>query len=103
MPTQAPNGPAAEFVFSAIKVTVWANESEDGQVRYSTYVSRSYCLPPEQRQDEKDNGWRKTHSLRSEDLLEVSNALIQAHAKIAELRAADRQARKEAKKKEVGR
>jgi hypothetical protein len=69
--------PVKEFRFGAIKVAVWKREHE-GKVFYSTSLSRSYRLEPEDRDGSDDDGWRETASFDTTDLATVKLGLEMA-------------------------
>jgi hypothetical protein len=65
-------GPAAEFRYGRIKVSVWENATEKNGVWYSVVATRSY-------QDQKKQ-WQSSHSFGRDDLLPLAQLLKQAWA-----------------------
>lgn len=78
--------PAAKITLYPISAAIWRNENS-GQAYYSVTFERSY----------KDDAgkWHTSGSFNSNDLLLLAKVADQAHTKINELRANDRQAQPE--------
>ena len=53
------NKPVAEFRYGLCRASVWANEKEEGGVRYSVSLQRSY---------KDEQGWHQTQSLNASDI-----------------------------------
>jgi hypothetical protein len=75
--------PAAKITMHPVSAAIWRNEN-NGQAYYSVQFERSY----------KDEGgkWHASASFNAGDLLLLAKVADQAHSKIHELRANDRQA-----------
>lgn len=58
------NAPVKKFRLGRIVATVWKNQTDDGGVRYSASVVRTY--------KDKDDQWQETSSFFPEDLLVVA-------------------------------
>ena len=78
--------PAARITLYPISAAIWRNEN-NGQAYYSVTFERSY----------KDDAgkWHTSSSFNAGDLLLLAKVADQAHTKIHELRANDRQAQPE--------
>jgi hypothetical protein len=68
--------PVWEKRFGAIKVAVWRREHQ-GNVFYSTSLSRSYRVEETER-ERNDDGWRETNNFDFTDLETVKTALEMA-------------------------
>jgi hypothetical protein len=75
--------PAAKITLYPVSAAIWRNEN-NGQAYYSCTFERSY-------KDERGK-WHASASFNSNDLLLLAKVADQAHSKIHELRANDRQA-----------
>jgi hypothetical protein len=67
--------PVREFRLGRIRAAVWANQSEDGRVRFNTTVSRLY---------HDGTRWQDTTSYGRDDLPLVSKVVHMAHVWIWE-------------------
>ena len=78
--------PAAKITLYPVSAAIWANETEKG-VFYSVTFERSY----------KDDAgkWHTSTSFNGNDLLLLAKVADQAHSKIHEIRANNRQAQPE--------
>jgi hypothetical protein len=68
---QQPNRPIAEFRYGLCRTSVWQNQNQDGQTRYSVSLQRSYR--------DKDGNWQTTQSLNRDDLPLMIQALTDAY------------------------
>ncbi len=78
MTTTNPNKPAAVFRDGAIKVNIWANETDKG-IRYSAELSRSYT--------DQQGQWHDTKYLSNGELLRAANLLVKAYNRQLQLKA----------------
>ena len=62
--------PAYEIKLGKIRVTIWANETEDHDVWFNAVVSRLY---------KNGNAWQETTTLRRDDLPIVMKAIDMAY------------------------
>jgi hypothetical protein len=69
--------PAAQLRLNNVKLTIWANTSDQGTY-FSVQPSRTY---------KDDNGYHDVNSYSSDEILRLAHLLPQAVDKIAELRA----------------
>ena len=67
-------GPVKKVKVGAIEVAVWENSSKDGKKFFTTTMDRSYKMGEE---------WKKTGSLRNEDLPKAILALQEAYHFVA--------------------
>lgn len=67
--------PAHEIKLGKIRVTIWANETEDQKVWFNAVVSRLY---------KSGNVWKDTTTLKHDDLPVVMQAISMAYAWIWE-------------------
>jgi len=75
--------PAAKITLHPVSAAIWRNQNEKGTF-YSVTFERSY---------KNDEGnWQRSDSFNASDLLLLAKVADQAHSKIFELRAKDRQA-----------
>ncbi|TWU00472.1 hypothetical protein Pla108_14230 [Botrimarina colliarenosi] len=74
--TPTNNKPFATLRDGAIKATVWSNPTEEGRVRYSVDISRSYT--------DKDGNWHDTHYFGRNELLRVAHLAGKAYDAIAQ-------------------
>lgn len=74
----ANNKPVHTVRHRSIKATIWKNETANGPM-YNVTVVRSY----------RDNGggWKDSHSIGYDDLMNVAALMYEAHAHISALRA----------------
>lgn len=70
-----------------LSATIWKNIGEDGKVRYSTTLSRSYM---------KDDEWREANSYSSTELLRMSRLAQRAYDRLVSIAASDKAAQQEA-------
>lgn len=78
----AQNKPAFTLRDGALKLTCWANESNEGDKTFhSVDVVRSY-------KDSKDE-WAETRQFSGSDILKASALMQEAYAKIRELRSTE--------------
>jgi len=75
--------PAAKINLLPVSAAVWANETPKGTF-YSVTFERSY--------KDDDGKWHRSSSFNASDLLLLAKVADQAHSKIYELRAGDRNA-----------
>jgi hypothetical protein len=94
MPTQQQQRPAAASAAAddgtnkpihtvrhrSIKATIWKNQTTIGPM-YNVTVVRSYR--------EEGGGWKDSHSIGYDDLMNVAALMYEAHAYISALRAKD--------------
>jgi hypothetical protein len=66
---EASKKPAYERRFGSIRLAVWANQKDDGQVRYNTTITRSY---------RNGNTWEDTASFSRDELPIVVIAAVVA-------------------------
>ena len=78
--------PAAKITLYPVSAAIWANETEKG-VFYSVTFERSY--------KDDDGTWQSSSSFSLSELLLLSKVADQAHSKVYELRAKDRNAQPE--------
>jgi len=78
--------PAAKVTLYPVSAAIWRNHNEKGTF-YSVTVERSY--------KDGDGNWQRSDSYNASDLLLLAKVVDQAHSKIFELRAADKQAQPE--------
>jgi len=81
------NKPAAKVTLHPVSAAIWRNQTQKGEVFYSTTFEKSY-------RDEAGN-WKSSDSFNAADLLLLAKVADEAHTKIYELRASDRQAQHE--------
>jgi hypothetical protein len=81
------NKPAATIKRSPVNAAIWRNQTQKGEVFYSVTFERSY-------KDDAGN-WKSSDSFNAGDLLLLAKVADEAHTKIYELRASDRQAQHE--------
>lgn len=79
----AQNKPAFTLRDGALKLTCWANESnEGGKIFHSVDVVRSY-------KKDTDDEWAETRQFSGSDILKASALMQEAYAKIRELRSTE--------------
>lgn len=72
---QNANKPVATLRDGAIKATIWGNLSDNGRVRYSIDISRSYT--------DDQGAWHDTHYFGRNELLRVARLAGKAFDEIA--------------------
>ena len=72
----AKSKPINEVRLGAIKAAIWANESEEGGVRYNVTVGRLF--------KDDEGQWRTSESLGRDDLLVAAKVLDKAHTWICD-------------------
>lgn len=83
--TQSTNQPADKICYGGIQATIWGNPVKDGDgIRYSVTYVRSYKTA--------DGQWKDTSSLSEIDNLKLGQLIPKVADRIAELKAANRQA-----------
>lgn len=70
------NKPLATLRDGAIKATIWTNKNDEGRIRYSIDISRSYT--------DKDGNWHDTHYFGRNELLRVGRLARKAYDAIDE-------------------
>lgn len=80
--------PAHKIRTGVLQVTIWRNHGERGPW-YSVIPSRGY---------KRDDSWKETDSLGTDDLLTMAKLLDQAHTWIMQQQKADAKARKESER-----
>ena len=75
------NKPLITLRDGAIKATIWTNKNDEGRIRYSIDISRSYT--------DKDDKWHDTHYFGRNELLRVARLAGKAYDAIGEAVAAD--------------
>lgn len=78
--------PAAKVTLYPVSAAIWRNQNEKGTF-YSVTFERSY--------KNADGNWQRSDSFNATDLLLLAKVADQAHSKIVELRAGDKQAQPE--------
>ena len=63
--------PTHEIKLGKIKVAIWANETEDHNVWFTTTISRLY---------KNGDGWKETNTLRRDDLPIAMKAMDMAYS-----------------------
>ena len=76
--TDGANKPVHTVRHRSIKATIWKNETANGPM-YNVTVVRSYR--------EDGGGWKDSHSIGYDDLMNVAALMYEAHAYISALRA----------------
>jgi len=77
--TQTENNRPADTLFDgSLKASIWANANNEGQVRYTVELSRSY-------KDANDQ-WQSSNSYSGSELLRIARLAEMAYTRIAELR-----------------
>ena len=67
--------PALSLSMGALKVTVWGNKRDNGNIQYSVQFSRSYR--------DKDEQWQQTNYFNRNDLLNIAKMAERAEEWIA--------------------
>ena len=75
--------PFAKLKDGLLSATIWQNQSEDGKVRYSVNLSRSF--KPE------GGEWQETSSFSPTELLKISRLADQAYDRIADFKSSSSQ------------
>lgn len=76
------NKPIDTFRDGALKATIWRNAAQDGGVRYTVDLARTY--------KGSDGQLRDTHSFSGAELLRIALLATQAYWEIVRLKGADR-------------
>ena len=79
--------PAARVTLYPVSAAIWRNENGKGEAFYSVTFERSY--------KDDANKWHTSSSFTGNELLLLAKVADQAHSKLHELRANDRQAQPE--------
>jgi hypothetical protein len=79
--------PAARISLHPVSAAIWRNQNQKGDAFYSVTFERSY--------KDDDGKWQSSSSFSVSELLLLSKVADQAHSKIYELRANDRNAQPE--------
>ena len=79
--------PAARINLHPVSAAIWRNKNQKGDVFYSVTFERSY--------KDDDGTWQSSSSFSLSELLLLSKVADQAHSKVYELRAKDRNAQPE--------
>ena len=76
------NKPLAKIKDGMISASIWANETDEGKIRYSVSIVRNYT--------DANDKWHETSSFSALELLMVSRLAQKAYDKIADLKEAAR-------------
>ena len=71
-----PQKPVDEVRIGRVKATIWRNETEEGQPRYSIVFSRLY---------KEGDTWKSTQSFGRNDLLVLAKVADFAHTRVLQL------------------
>lgn len=74
--TNSTNKPHATLRDGALKATIWANVTDEGQTRYSITLTRSYT--------DANGNWHDTNYLNRNELLRVAHLARQAFDAVGE-------------------
>lgn len=79
--TKQTNQPHATLRDGALKATIWANSTDEGRMRYSITLTRSYT--------DAEGKWHDTNYLSRNELLRVARLAHKAYDTVGEAYAAE--------------